>query len=57
MNTEKAEKFDKVKYKNQWQTANCDRINLVVKGKSINGYIKDAIQAQYEADTGEKIEL
>lgn len=48
-----------------------DRINLTVKkgtkqalqeaakdkGKSINGYIKNAVQARYEADTGEKIDL
>lgn len=48
-----------------------DRINLTVKkgtkqalqeaakdkGESINGYIKNAVQARYEADTGEKIEL
>ncbi len=27
------------------------------KGESINGYIKNAVQARYEADTGEKIEL
>lgn len=26
-------------------------------GKSINGYIKEAITAKYEADTGDKIEL
>ncbi len=71
MDTEKAEKFDKVKYNNQWQAANCDRINFVVKkgrkkaihaaaveqGESINQYIKTAVTARYEADTGEKIEL
>ena len=27
------------------------------KGESINGYIKNAIQARYKADTGEDIEL
>ena len=27
------------------------------KWESINGYIKNAVQARYEADTGEKIEL
>ncbi len=57
--------------KNRYNSKAYDRINLTVlkgrkeaiqaaavdKGKSINGYIKDAIQAQYEADTGEKIEL
>ena len=56
---------------NRYIAKSYDRINLTVikgtkeviqaaavdKGKSINGYIKDAIQAQYEADTGEKIEL
>ena len=27
------------------------------KGESINGYIKNAVQARYKADTGEDIEL
>ena len=27
------------------------------KGESINGYIKNAIQSRYKADTGEDIEL
>lgn len=27
------------------------------KGESINGYIKNAIQTRYKADTGEDIEL
>lgn len=61
----------KTEYKNKWQSENCDRINLTVKkgskqplqdvakeqGKSINGYIKSAVQAQYKADTGNDIEL
>ena len=61
----------KTEYKNKWQSENCDRINLTVKkgtkqtlqeaakdkGESINGYINNAVQARYEADTGEKIEL
>ena len=61
----------KTEYKNKWQSENCDRINLTIKkgtkqalqeaakdkGESINGYIKNAVQARYEADTGEKIEL
>ena len=61
----------KTEYKNKWQSENCDSINLTVKkgtkqtlqeaakdkGESINGYIKNAVQARYEADTGEKIEL
>lgn len=25
--------------------------------ESVNGYVKKAVQAKYEADTGEKIEL
>lgn len=58
-------------YKNKWQAENCDRINLTVKkgtkqslqdvakekGESINGYIKNAVQARFKADTGEEIEL
>lgn len=61
----------KTEYKNKWQTENCDRINLTVKkgtkqalqeaakdkGESINGYIKNAVQARYEADTGKEIDL
>lgn len=61
----------KTEYKNKWQSENCDRINLTVKkgtkqalqeaakdkGESINGYIKNAVQARYEDDMGEKIEL
>ena len=27
------------------------------KGESINGYIKNAVQARYKADTGEDIDL
>lgn len=27
------------------------------KGESINGYIKNAVQARFKADTGEEIEL
>ena len=61
----------KTDYKNKWQSENCDRINLTAKkgskqplqdvarekGESINGYIKNAVQARYKADTGEDIEL
>lgn len=61
----------KTEYKNKWQSENCDRINLTVKkgsktalqeaaaskGESINGYIKNALKAQYKADTGKDIEL
>lgn len=57
--------------KNRYISKAYDRINLTVKkgtkqalqeaakdkGESINGYIKNAVQARYEADTGEKIEL
>jgi predicted HicB family RNase H-like nuclease len=27
------------------------------RGESVNGYIKNAVKARYEADTGEEIEL
>ena len=61
----------KTEYKNKWQSENCDRINLTVKkgtkqslqdvakekGESINGYIKNAVQARFKADTGEEIDL
>lgn len=61
----------KTEYKNKWQTENCDRINLTVKkgakvklqeaakekGESINGYIKNAVKAQYSKDSGEDIDL
>ena len=57
--------------KNKYNLKAYDRINLTVlkgrkeaiqavaerTGKSINGYIKDAVSAKYEADTGEKIDL
>ncbi len=57
--------------KNRYISKAYDRINLTVKkgtkqalqeaaknkGESINGYIKNAVQARYEADTGEKIKL
>lgn len=57
--------------KNKYNLKAYDRINLTVlkgrkgaiqavaekHGKSINGYIKDAVSAKYEADTGEKIDL
>lgn len=56
---------------NKYMSANYDRINLTVKkgtkqalqeaakdkGESINGYIKNAVQARYEADTGKEIDL
>lgn len=58
-------------YKRQFNAANYDRIEITVKkgtkkalqdvakdkGESINGYIKNAVQARYKADTGEDIEL
>ncbi len=61
----------KTEYKNKWQSENCDRINLTVKkgaktklqeaarekGESINGYIKNAVKAQYSKDSGEDIDL
>lgn len=57
--------------KNKWNAENYERISLSVKkgskqplqdvarekGESINGYIKNAVQARYKADTGEDIEL
>ncbi|MGN0680150.1 MAG: hypothetical protein ACI4JS_10845 [Oscillospiraceae bacterium] len=57
--------------KNKWNAENYERISLSVKkgskkplqeaakecGESINGYIKNAIQSRYKADTGEDIEL
>lgn len=65
-NTEKT-----TNYKRQFNAANYDRIEITVKkgaktplqeaakerGESINGYIKNAIQTRYKADTGEDIEL
>ena len=58
-------------YKRKFAAENYDRIELAVpkgaksaiklaaenKGHSVAGYIKTAVMAQYEADTGEKIEL
>lgn len=57
--------------KNKWNAENYDRISLTVikgtkqslqdiakeKGESINGYIKNAVQARYKGDTGEDIQL
>lgn len=54
-------------YKNKWQSENCDRINLTVKkgkkeaisahaqsrGKSLNGYINEAIDEKMERDKGD----
>lgn len=56
---------------NRYIAGKYDRINLTVKkgikqalqeaakdkGESINGYIKNAVQAQYKADTGKEIDL
>lgn len=58
-------------YKNSFNAANYDRVGLMLKkgtkqslqdiakekGESINGYIKNAVQARFKADTGEDIEL
>lgn len=66
-----ADKAKATAYKNKWQSDNCDRVSLTVKkgtkqslqdiakekGESINGYIKNAVQARFKADTGEDIEL
>lgn len=56
---------------NKYIKSNYDRLNITIaKGtksvleaaakadnESVNGYVKKAVQAKYEADTGEKIEL
>ena len=58
-------------YKNSFNAAKYDRIGLMLKkgtkqslqniakekGESINGYIKNAVQARFKADTGEDIDL
>lgn len=58
-------------YKRAFNEQNYDRIEITVKkgtkqalqeaakdkGESINGYIKNAVQARYEADTGKEIDL
>ncbi len=58
-------------YKRAFNAQNYDRIEITVKkgtkqslqeaakekGESINGYIKNAIQTRFKADTGEDIEL
>lgn len=58
-------------YKNSFNAEKYDRVGLMLKkgskttlqeaakdkGESINGYIKNAIQTRYKADTGEDIEL
>lgn len=66
-----ADKSKATNYKRAFNEQNYDRIEITVKkgtkqalqevakdkGESINGYIKNAVQARYEADMGEKIEL
>lgn len=61
-------KFDKVKYKNEFISKTYDRINLIVpkgkkdvikafadsKGKSINGFVNEAINEKMERDRGNK---
>lgn len=61
----------KTNYKNKFAAEKYDRIGLMIKkgtkqalqeaakdkGESINGYIKSAVQARYEADTGKEIDL
>ncbi|MDO5396353.1 MAG: hypothetical protein Q4G33_00310 [bacterium] len=56
---------------NKYIKGNYDRLNIVVskgtkslieaaakaKDESINGYVKKAVKARYEADTGETINL
>ncbi len=65
------DKSVKTQKQNEFISKAYDRINLTVKkgtkqalqeaardkGESINGYIKNAVQARYEADTGEEIDL
>ncbi len=66
-----ADKAKATSYKNSFNAEKYDRIGLMLKkgaktplqeaakerGESINGYIKNAIQTRYKADTGEDIEL
>lgn len=66
-----ADKAKATNYKRQFNADNYERIEITVKkgtkqplqdvarekGESINGYIKNAVQARYKADTGEDIEL
>lgn len=46
-------------YQIRMQKGSKDAIQAIAEsiGKSINGYIKEAIAVKYEADTGNKIEL
>ncbi len=66
-----AEKLNSTDYKRAFNARNYDRIEITVKkgakqslqeaakdkGESINGYIKNAVQIRYKADTGKEIEL
>lgn len=66
-----SDKAKATNYKRKFNAANYDRIEVTVKkgtkqplqnvakekGESINGYIKNAVQARFKADTGEDIEL
>lgn len=66
-----ADKAKATNYKRQFNADNYERIEITVKkgtkqplqdvakekGESINGYIKNAVQARYKADTGEDIDL
>ena len=66
-----ADKAKATAYKNSFNAEKYDRVGLMLKkgtkqslqdvakekGESINGYIKNAVQARFKADTGEDIEL
>ncbi len=61
----------KTEYKNKFAAEKYDRVGLMLKkgskqaiqsiaeakGKSVNGYIKEAIEKQYTNDTGDEIDL
>jgi len=66
-----ADKAKATAYKNSFNAEKYDRVGLMLKkgtkqslqdvakekGESINGYIKNAVQARFKADTGEEIDL
>ena len=66
-----SDKFNSTNYKRQFNEQNYERIGLTIKkgtkqaikavadekGESINSYIKTAVTARYEADTGNDIDL
>jgi len=66
-----ADKAKATAYKNSFNAEKYDRVGLMLKkgtkqslqdvakekGESINGYIKNAVQARFKDDTGEEIDL